>query len=446
MADKKYGIFRIEKIKLSDGGEIMNRLKHAYREFKNTSFDPELSQENFAYFRSSSKDVMQVYKDRINSITTDSYKPAKNSVGIYECILTSTAGAIPKEKERDFFDKSYHQLCKIFGKDNVLEGVVHYDETTPHSHWYITPIFDTTTVLRRTRAEKKNGTCRTITRPQLNATHWTGSPALLSKLQDEIWEGVFKHFGLARGEIEDIQEKVSKKKNIRSDLKKRDIALTRREQRLEQQEKLQKKRSEILAEKENILDQEMKSASQSALKEYEDMKGSAGSNDFNFPELPLPSENENAWHYHLKIKPIFDAVVSLARQFMKTISNLKKEHHKEVQLLNTKHESELADVKATAELEKNKAVEKERSKGEKWYNILYKHFSVKIGNKTIKVNQGLTDAYYEKSNQLAEWESKNGDELISLGTQYKQCRAHNWNEYTKVNSKKNQSIDYDFER
>ena len=40
---KKYGIFRIEKIKLCDGGEAMGRLKHAFREFKNDSFDPELN-------------------------------------------------------------------------------------------------------------------------------------------------------------------------------------------------------------------------------------------------------------------------------------------------------------------------------------------------------------------------------------------------------------------
>ncbi len=40
---KKYGISRIEKIKLCDGGEAMGRLKHAFREFKNDSSDPELT-------------------------------------------------------------------------------------------------------------------------------------------------------------------------------------------------------------------------------------------------------------------------------------------------------------------------------------------------------------------------------------------------------------------
>ena len=48
---KKYGIFRIEKIKLCDGGEAMGRLKHAFREFKNDSFDPELTEKNLSFHR-----------------------------------------------------------------------------------------------------------------------------------------------------------------------------------------------------------------------------------------------------------------------------------------------------------------------------------------------------------------------------------------------------------
>ena len=68
----------------------------------------------------------------------------------------------------------------------LLAGAVHRDETTVNTHWFITPISNTTSVLRRTKEEKKNGTCRTVTQPQLNATHWTGSPALMSELQDAM--------------------------------------------------------------------------------------------------------------------------------------------------------------------------------------------------------------------------------------------------------------------
>ena len=86
---KKYGIFRIEKVKLCDGGEAMGRLKHAFREFKNDSFDPELTEKNLLFQYGSAKEVMKAYKERVKSITTEKYKPSKNAVGLYECIVFS---------------------------------------------------------------------------------------------------------------------------------------------------------------------------------------------------------------------------------------------------------------------------------------------------------------------------------------------------------------------
>ena len=38
----------------------------------------------------------------------------------------------------------------------LLAGAVHRDVTTVNTHWFITPIFNTTSVLRRTKEEKKN--------------------------------------------------------------------------------------------------------------------------------------------------------------------------------------------------------------------------------------------------------------------------------------------------
>ena len=264
MEEKKlYGIFRIEKVKLCDGGEIMGRLKHAFREFNNDSFDPELTKYNNTFFFQTAKEVMKAYKDRVRSITTEKYKPPKNAVGIYECMFTSTAGAISKEREQEFFERTCKQLCQTFGKENVLAGTVHRDETTVHTHWFITPIFNTTSVLRRTKEEKENGTCRTITQPQLNATHWTGSPALMSELQDTMWESVFNHFGLERGEVELTSDRTKKKKNVRSDIRRRDKILTVRERELETEKEQQKiiksdnkKKTEYLELKENDLNRD----------------------------------------------------------------------------------------------------------------------------------------------------------------------------------------------
>lgn len=478
MAEKKYGIFRIEKIKLCDGGEAMGRLKHAYREFKNDSFDPELTKRNLAFQYSSAKEVMKAYKDQIQSITTEKYKPPKNAVGLYECIATSTAGAIPKDREQEFFEKTYRQLCRIFGEKNVLAGAAHRDETTVHTHWFVIPIFNTTSILRRTKEEKLNGTCRTVTQKQLYATHWTGSPALMSELQDTMWKGVFKDFGLERGEIDLTPDRTKKKKNVRSDIRKRDIALAQKEielnrvvqkqkkeaERLEEQRKAQNKRDDNFLrdkaafQKEKLnFEKEQETAIQKAVEKYNELNNSEKFENVDFPRLPYPEEHETVWRYHLKIKPIFDAVVSKAKQFFEQIKALKKNHLEEIQKLKEEHKSDLETARENAESEKQIAVEKavlskaaekdktinsleqeiqkEKAEKEKWYNMLFKKFSFKNGDQTVEVNKGLTDAYIEKSNQLAEWENRTGDELISLGSSYKRFNVRNWKDYLKAKSR-----------
>ena len=482
MADKKYGIFRIEKIKLCDGGEAMGRLKHAYREFENDSFDPELTIKNLAFQYDSAKEVMKAYKERVKSITTDKYKPPKNSVGLYECIVTSTAGAIPEEREQEFFEKTYKQLCKTFGEKNVLAGTAHRDETTVHTHWFITPIFLTTSILRRTREEKKNGTYRTVTQPQLNATHWTGNPALMSELQNIMWEGIFKDFGLERGEIELTPDRTKKKKNVRSDIKKRDVALARKERNLQQIDEKQKKEAERLEEQRKAqnkrddiflkdkvafrkekadFEKEKVSASQNAVEQYEKYMKSQKLNTADIPRLPIPEMKENVYGYHLRISPLFDAVASKAKQFFEQIKYLKKKHQEEIQKLKEEHKADLETAKSKAESEKQTAVriavekavlskaaekdetinslkleiQKERAEKEKWYNILFKKFTIKIGGQPVEINKGVTDAYIEKSNQLAEWENRTGDELITLGTSYKRFNVRSWTDYLKAKSR-----------
>lgn len=489
MEEKKlYGIFRIEKVKLCDGGEIMGRLKHAFREFNNDSFDPELTKYNNTFFFQTAKEVMKAYKDRVQSITTEKYKPPKNAVGIYECMFTSTAGAIPKEREQEFFERTYKQLCQTFGKENVLAGAVHLDETTVHTHWFITPIFNTTSVLRRTKEEKKNGTYRTVTQPQLNATHWTGSPALMSELQDSMWEGIFKHFGLERGEVDLTADRTKKKKNVRSDIKKRDLTLAKKERDLkreaekqrQEEERLSKQRDEqnkrdndflkekaAFQQKKSDFVEEMETASQKAVEKYDEYMKSEQFQNTDFPCVPIPDYKEGAYHYLLRIKPLFDAIISKAQQFFEQIRSLKKRHQEEIQKLKEEHEVELEKAKVFSEAEKQTAVreaveakaaekdvtinslkqevQKEKAEKERWYTALFKKFSITIGNKTIEVNKGLSEAYIEKSNQLVKWENRNGDELISLGTSYKKFRVQNWQDYLRAKSRP-RTVDYDMSR
>ena len=44
------------------------------------------------------------------------------------------------EKVKKFFDESYSFLENLVGKDNVIYAEIHYDEDTPHLHFYFMPI------------------------------------------------------------------------------------------------------------------------------------------------------------------------------------------------------------------------------------------------------------------------------------------------------------------
>lgn len=479
---KNYGIFRIEKIRLSDGGEVIGRLKHMFREFNNDSFVPELTKLNKHFLLNSSAEVMKAYKERIKSITTETYKPASNSVGCYECIFTTTAGAIPKERENEFFERSYNILCKVFGKENVLAGVSHSDETTIHSHWMITPIYNTTHMLRRTKKEKDKGIFRTRIQPQLNATHWTGSPALLSQLQDVMWAGVFKHFNLERGETALPPDRAKKKRNVRSDIRKRDVAVKQKEQSIgEEQKKLeiqaQKQAEEAerlskveekqnerartllnqaaeLKEQQKKFENEMEDASEKAFVRYKELRDGEEIGNDNFPELPYPEEQETNLHYRFRIQPIVDALKYKVEYFFDQIKELRKKHQEEIEKLKEEHKADLETAKAYAESEKQTAVriavqeksdekditinslkqeiQKEKAEKEKWYSALFKKFSLKIGEKTVEGDKGLAAAYIEKNNQLEEWENRDGDELINIGNNYKKVHAHNWKDFLKL--------------
>lgn len=61
---------------------------------------------------------------------------------------------IPK-KVKTFFDDSYKFLEKLVGKENIVYAEVHYDEDTPHMHFYFLPIVNE--VKRKVFETDKNG-------------------------------------------------------------------------------------------------------------------------------------------------------------------------------------------------------------------------------------------------------------------------------------------------
>ena len=57
------------------------------------------------------------------------------------CPDIKTKEDIP-EKVLEYFDESYRFMSNIVGKENVVYAGVHFDEDTPHMHFYFLPVVD----------------------------------------------------------------------------------------------------------------------------------------------------------------------------------------------------------------------------------------------------------------------------------------------------------------
>ncbi len=222
---ENYGILRVEKIKLSDGGGLRGRAMHDFRQFSNVTkmFDRKETALNEYVGCRNYEELITKARENWGKCT----RTRSDAVGMLEVVVTTTSGALQKEEEGDFFRDVLTEVESWYGSDNVLGMAIHRDETTPHCHIFLTPIEEKICHKTRVSAESK-GYFEYVT--QLNAKKICGGRAALSSLQDKFHKNVFSKYGLKRGESVGNE----KKKNVRSSLKAKEQALNQRESELNQ--------------------------------------------------------------------------------------------------------------------------------------------------------------------------------------------------------------------
>lgn len=122
----------------------------------------------------------------------------KNAVACLEAILTASpeAFAAPGFDLDEWAEAQIAWASKVFGAANVVEAVMHLDESTPHVHLLVVPeVLKAETRGRRPRgSEKGSGALK----PCLAANDFVGDRAKLSELQSD-YAGDMARFGLERG-------------------------------------------------------------------------------------------------------------------------------------------------------------------------------------------------------------------------------------------------------
>ena len=246
MAGIGYGILRVEKIKLADGGGLRGRAMHDFRQFKGYGDTSSNEYEGCRTY----EELRKKAGDRWATLTG---KPRSDAVGTLEVMVTTTAGHLPKEREEEFFASVRREVEQWYGAENVLAMAVHRDETTPHCHIFVTPITRKAVKKNRLNKEEKKRVeagedWPTSEKVQLNAKKLLDGKESLSRLQTNFHAHVFMAFGLERGEISVNDEE--KKRNVRSNLRRKEELIIMKESQV-------KKRDEAVAAREaKVLDRE----------------------------------------------------------------------------------------------------------------------------------------------------------------------------------------------
>jgi hypothetical protein len=169
-----FAIIRTAKLKTKS--EISASGSHNYRERKTPNANPKMTPKNQHIGARSKDELLAVFDERLK--TQD--KIRSNAVLGIEYLITASNEAFqsPAFNQKEYFNDALKFLQEKHGKENVVSGSIHLDETTPHLVVYVVPI---------------------DSKGKLNCRSFLGGPAVMSKLQTDFAKTVGERHGLMRG-------------------------------------------------------------------------------------------------------------------------------------------------------------------------------------------------------------------------------------------------------
>ena len=184
MTDKNFAIIKADKLNRKNSAEIKKRCEHV----KRTTFAENVNKDLHhldrcvigAEMGATSSNWLELFKIRYKEL--EHYKDPKsrklnsNAVIGIEVVTSMSHDMGDKINIDAWVDATNKWMQDHFGKDNVLHGILHLDEATPHIHYFVTPVLD----------------------GKFNATKIMGNKAKYRALQTEYAQSV-EPFGLRRG-------------------------------------------------------------------------------------------------------------------------------------------------------------------------------------------------------------------------------------------------------
>jgi hypothetical protein len=239
-AGAKYGILRIEKVKMFAVGEIAGRGRDISREYLPGHTPGNIYEEKSKYNESFGAGSVKEILSRVSELQAKTtHRPHENAVGLLEVMITMTENGVPIKQVPVFLDTSRRFVEGLYGAENVVSVFYHFDEKVPHLHALLVPLETKERYRKQTAEQRTAGIRETQTVTVLNAQKYMADRQTLTRLQDKFFDEVSSRFGLERGEPAAETHRRHEKASIRKEAERlrkeaadREAALSADEQRL----------------------------------------------------------------------------------------------------------------------------------------------------------------------------------------------------------------------
>lgn len=214
----------VQKFSRGAVGGLSSHIERKTKNHSNKDIDTERTHENYDLCEKDG-DMISRYKERLDEVHCLNRKDVKVMADWVVTLPEELKDTSP-ESQKKFFEETYDFLSERYGKENVLAGVVHNDETTPHMHFAFMPV----TYDEKKQREKVSAK-EVLNRNELKSFHQDLDNHLKERIPHIYQKGILndKTIGVddvatlkeKSKEIEQLNENMDKKKhNLKNEIKK----------------------------------------------------------------------------------------------------------------------------------------------------------------------------------------------------------------------------------
>src|SRR5690625_5281182 len=197
----------VEKFSRGAIGGLSIHIERKTENHSNKDIDNSKTKDNYDLCEKDG-DMMSRYKERLNEVHCLNRADVK-VMADWVVTLPEELKEKPRGDKRAFFEETYDFLSERYGKENVLAGVVHNDETTPHMHFAFMPV-----TYDEKREREKVSAKEVLNRNELKSFHQDLDKHLKEKIPHVYEKGVSNDKTIGVKDIATLKEKSKEIKQL----------------------------------------------------------------------------------------------------------------------------------------------------------------------------------------------------------------------------------------